>query len=122
MPASKPECRWGGGSATAPFPLVGREIGDVRAVVGGPAPCSPTASSPGRSRSADHRRVYFTPRGEHLAQPLDSISPVVFSETMRDLDLVVSAAHADGWTQGHSTRHRDARGPHPRARLPDEPG
>lgn len=40
--------------------------------------------------------VYFTRRGEHLAQPLASIPPVVFSETMRDLDLVVSVAHAGG--------------------------
>jgi HEAT repeat protein len=40
--------------------------------------------------------VYFTRRGDHLAQPLDSIPPVVFSETMRDLDLVVSVAHAGG--------------------------
>jgi HEAT repeat protein len=40
--------------------------------------------------------VYFTRRGEHLAQPLDSIPPVVFSEAMRDLDLVVSVAHAGG--------------------------
>jgi len=40
--------------------------------------------------------VYFTRRGEHLAQPLDSIPPIVFSEAMRDLDLVVSVAHAGG--------------------------
>jgi uncharacterized protein DUF5724/uncharacterized protein DUF4132 len=40
--------------------------------------------------------VCFTLRGEHLAQPLDSIPPVVFSEAMRDLDLVVSVAHAGG--------------------------
>ncbi len=40
--------------------------------------------------------VCFTRRGEHLAQPLDSIPPVVFSEAMRDLDLVVSVAHAGG--------------------------
>jgi len=40
--------------------------------------------------------VYFTRRGEHLAQPVESIPPVVFSEAMRDLDLVVSVAHAGG--------------------------
>jgi hypothetical protein len=40
--------------------------------------------------------VYFTSRAEYLAQPLDSIPPIVFSETMRDLDLVVSVAHAGG--------------------------
>jgi hypothetical protein len=40
--------------------------------------------------------VYFTKRGEYLAQPLDSVPPIVFSETMRDVDLVVSVAHAGG--------------------------
>ncbi len=40
--------------------------------------------------------VWFTRHGERLAQPLDSVPPVVFSETMRDLDLVVSVAHAGG--------------------------
>jgi hypothetical protein len=40
--------------------------------------------------------VSFTRRGESLLQPLDSIPPVVFSEAMRDLDLVVSVAHVGG--------------------------
>jgi Family of unknown function (DUF5724)/Domain of unknown function (DUF4132) len=40
--------------------------------------------------------VYFTRHGEYLAQPLDAVPPVVFSEAMRDLDLVVSVAHAGG--------------------------
>ncbi len=40
--------------------------------------------------------VYFTRCGEHLAQPLESVHPIVFSEAMRDLDLVVSVAHAGG--------------------------
>ena len=40
--------------------------------------------------------VYFTRSGAYLAQPLDSVPPVVFSEAMRDLDLVVSVAHAGG--------------------------
>ncbi len=40
--------------------------------------------------------IYFTKRNEHLAQPLDSVPQVIFSETMRDLDLVVSVAHAGG--------------------------
>jgi hypothetical protein len=40
--------------------------------------------------------VAFTERGKYVALPLDSIPPVVFSETMRDLDLVVSVAHAGG--------------------------
>lgn len=40
--------------------------------------------------------VHFARRGEYLAQPLESVPPVVFSEAMRDLDLVVSVAHAGG--------------------------
>jgi hypothetical protein len=40
--------------------------------------------------------VGFTRRGEYLLQPLHSVPPVVFSEAMRDLDLVVSVAHAGG--------------------------
>jgi hypothetical protein len=40
--------------------------------------------------------VYFTSRGEWRAQNIDSVPAVVFSETMRDLDLVVSVAHAGG--------------------------
>jgi hypothetical protein len=40
--------------------------------------------------------VWFTRRGEHLAQPLESVPDVAFSEAMRDLDLVVSVAHAGG--------------------------
>ena len=40
--------------------------------------------------------VHFSRRGEYLAQPLDAVPPVVFSEAMRDLDLVVSVAHAGG--------------------------
>lgn len=42
------------------------------------------------------RAVYFTRPGDRLAQPIDDVPPVVFSETMRDLDLVVSVAHAGG--------------------------
>jgi hypothetical protein len=40
--------------------------------------------------------VGFTRRGEFVLQPLSSVPPVVFSEVMRDLDLVVSVAHAGG--------------------------
>jgi hypothetical protein len=40
--------------------------------------------------------VAFTERSSYVALPLGSIPPVVFSETMRDLDLVVSVAHAGG--------------------------
>jgi hypothetical protein len=40
--------------------------------------------------------LYFTPRGLWLAENLEAVPPVVFSEAMRDLDLVVSVAHAGG--------------------------
>jgi uncharacterized protein DUF5724/uncharacterized protein DUF4132 len=40
--------------------------------------------------------VYFTRPGEWLPQPLEVVPPIVFSETMRDVDLVVSVAHAGG--------------------------
>lgn len=40
--------------------------------------------------------VRFTRRGDYLAQPLDAVPRVAFSEAMRDLDLVVSVAHAGG--------------------------
>jgi len=40
--------------------------------------------------------ICFTRRGEEAAQPLESVPRVVFSEAMRDLDLVVSVAHAGG--------------------------
>lgn len=42
------------------------------------------------------RAVSFTRPGARLAQPVDDVPPVVFSETMRDIDLVVSVAHAGG--------------------------
>jgi hypothetical protein len=38
--------------------------------------------------------VSFTRRGDYLAQPLEAVPRVAFSEAMRDLDLVVSVAHA----------------------------
>lgn len=40
--------------------------------------------------------VRFTERNDYVPLPLASVPPVVFSETMRDLDLVVSVAHAGG--------------------------
>ncbi len=41
-------------------------------------------------------RVVFTRRGEWKALPLNEVPPRVFSEAMRDLDLVVSVAHQGG--------------------------
>jgi hypothetical protein len=40
--------------------------------------------------------VVFTKKGEDKALALDDLPPRVFSETMRDLDLVVSVAHRGG--------------------------
>jgi hypothetical protein len=40
--------------------------------------------------------VVFTRKGEWSVMPLDSVPPRLFSETMRDLDLVVSVAHQGG--------------------------
>ena len=40
--------------------------------------------------------IAFTRRGDWNALKLESIPPRIFSEVMRDLDLVVSVAHADG--------------------------
>jgi len=40
--------------------------------------------------------VYFTTRQEHAPLKLSSLAPLLFSETMRDLDLVVSVAHRGG--------------------------
>ena len=40
--------------------------------------------------------VYFTKRGENQPLKLAELPPQLFSETMRDLDLVVSVAHRGG--------------------------
>ena len=40
--------------------------------------------------------VVFAKKGDWAPLPLDHIPPRVFSETMRDLDLVVSVAHSGG--------------------------
>ena len=40
--------------------------------------------------------VYFHDRKTYKALPMDQISPILFSEAMRDIDLVVSVAHAGG--------------------------
>ncbi len=40
--------------------------------------------------------IAFHDRKSYTARSIDSISPIVFSEVMRDLDLVVSVAHAGG--------------------------
>jgi hypothetical protein len=40
--------------------------------------------------------VYFTRRGDHRPLQIHGLPPRLFSETMRDLDLVVSVAHRGG--------------------------
>lgn len=40
--------------------------------------------------------VHFTRRGQRAGEPLSKIDPRVFSEVMRDVDLVVSVAHRGG--------------------------
>lgn len=42
------------------------------------------------------QRIYFTKRGEWKALKLEEIPPYLFSEVMRDLDLIVSVAHQGG--------------------------
>jgi len=61
--------------------------------------CSGAQHWPVPGREADlptTAGIYFTRRGEHLAQPLESIPAVVFSGVTRDLDPVVTVARADG--------------------------
>jgi hypothetical protein len=40
--------------------------------------------------------VYFTRRGEYKPLQLEEIPPNIFSEVMRDIDLIVSVAHLGG--------------------------
>jgi HEAT repeat protein len=53
--------------------------------------------------------VAFTKRGEWKPLKLAEISPLIFSEVMRDLDLVVSVAHAGGIDPESSTSSIEAR-------------
>ena len=53
--------------------------------------------------------VYFTKRDEWKAIPLEDIPPLIFSEVMRDLDLVVSVAHQGGFDPESSTSTQDMR-------------
>jgi hypothetical protein len=54
--------------------------------------------------------VAFTKRGEWKPLKLGEISPLIFSEVMRDLDLVVSVAHAGGVDPESSASSIEARG------------
>ena len=53
--------------------------------------------------------VVFTKRGDWLPLPVVEIAPRIFSEVMRDLDLVVSVAHAGGVDPELSTSSIEAR-------------
>ncbi|MGR2751902.1 DUF5724 domain-containing protein [Agromyces arachidis] len=59
--------------------------------------------------------VTFHPAGDWLPMKLDDVPPRVFSEAMRDLDLVVSVAHASGIDPEASESSVEMRG-----RLVDE--
>lgn len=52
--------------------------------------------TPAEAEGAAIETVWFSRRGDWRALPLTDIPPVIFSETMRDIDLVVSVAHAGG--------------------------
>ncbi|MDR1875024.1 MAG: DUF4132 domain-containing protein, partial [Synergistaceae bacterium] len=52
--------------------------------------------SPADIEAATLETVEFFNRRTHKRVPLETIAPVIFSETMRDIDLAVSVAHAGG--------------------------
>lgn len=54
--------------------------------------------------------VSFTPVGEWIPVPLESVPPRLFSEVMRDIDLVVSVAHAGGVDPEASASTAEMRG------------
>jgi hypothetical protein len=52
--------------------------------------------SPADTEAPTLETVEFFDRKSHKALPLEEIPPVIFSEVMRDIDLVVSTAHVGG--------------------------
>jgi hypothetical protein len=54
--------------------------------------------------------VYFSRRGDWKPLPLEEIPPVIFSEVMRDIDLVVSVAHLGGVDPEASSSTVESRG------------
>ena len=54
-----------------------------------------TAFTPAEVEGLTLEAVAFTKRGEWLPLPLETIPPPLFSEVMRDLDLVVSVGYED---------------------------
>ncbi len=53
-------------------------------------------STPGDAAAPAVGELRFAKRGEWKPMPLADVPPVIFSEVMRDLDLVVSVAHVGG--------------------------
>jgi hypothetical protein len=53
-------------------------------------------TTPADAAAPAMREVAFHRRGDWKAVPLAEVPPVIFSEVMRDLDLVVSVAHVGG--------------------------
>ena len=74
-----------------------------------------TFGTPGEVEDATVETVTFHPSREWRELPLEQVPPRVFSEVMRDLDLVVSVAHSGGVDPETS-----ASGVEVRARLVDE--
>ena len=52
--------------------------------------------TPGDVEAPTLETVSFTDRDSHKLVPFKELSPLIFSEVMRDIDLVVSVAHAGG--------------------------
>lgn len=52
--------------------------------------------SPADSEAPTLETVEFLDRKSYKPIPMDQISPILFSETMRDMDLVISTAHVGG--------------------------
>ena len=65
--------------------------------------------TPAEVEGATIEAVGFTKRGEWKALKLEEIPPRIFSEVMRDLDLVVSVAHAGGVDPESSASSIEAR-------------
>ena len=65
--------------------------------------------TPAEVEDATMEAVIFTKRGEWTVLPLDAIPPRIFSEVMRDLDLVVSVAHSGGVDPEFSASSIEAR-------------
>jgi HEAT repeat protein len=68
-----------------------------------------TAFTPAEVEGWTIEGIVFTKRGEWQALKMEAIPPRIFSEVMRDLDLVVSVAHAGGIDPEASTSSIESR-------------